>query len=98
MIFLGLARDRLNFIELERDEGLEPHKVRNIYIAGAGEPTTRVDVTDHIETKIRALREHKSQIRDMDAMSENVRKRSLDPQSPDDQKRHIESFRVITLN
>lgn len=91
------ARDRLNFIELERDEGLEPHKVRNIYIAGANEPTVRVDVTDYIETKIKALQEHKSQISDMDAMAENIRKRSIDPQSPVDQLRHIESFRVITL-
>lgn len=91
------ARDRLNFIELERDEGLEPHKVRNIYISGAVEPTTRVDVTHHIETKINALREHKSQIKDMDAMAQNIRTRGVDPQSPTDQPRHIESFRVITL-
>lgn len=91
------ARDRLNFIELERDEGLDPHKVRNIYISGAAEPTTRVDVTDHIDTKIKALREHKSQIKDMDAMAKNIRTRTIDPQSPSDQPRHIESFRVITL-
>lgn len=92
------ARDRLNFIELERDEHLEPHKVRNIYISGAEEPTKRVDVTDFIETKIKALYEHKSQIKDMDAMAKNIRKRSIDPQSPEDQPRHIESFRVITLS
>lgn len=92
------ARDRLNFIELERDEGLETHKVRNIYISGASEPTTRVDVTDHIETKIKALREHKSQIKDMDAMAKNIRTRTIDPQSSIDQPRHIESFRVITLS
>jgi LmbE family N-acetylglucosaminyl deacetylase len=91
------ARDRLNFIELERDEGLETHKVRYVYITGAVDPTTTVDVTDHIETKIKALREHKSQIKDMEAMAENIRKRSLDPRAPVNAPRYVENFRVMTL-
>lgn len=92
------ARDRLNFIELERDERLTTHKVRWVYIAGAVEPTTRVDVSAHVETKIRALYEHKSQIKDMEAMAQRIRERTLDPQAPADAPRHIESFRVITLS
>ena len=91
------ARDRLNFIELERDEGLDVHKVRNVYIAGASEPTLAVDVTDHIETKIKSLHEHKSQISDMEAMATRIRERTLDPRAPIDGPRHVESFRVITL-
>jgi LmbE family N-acetylglucosaminyl deacetylase len=89
------ARDRLNFIELERDEGLATHKVQQVYISGAGEPTTKVDITHHIETKINALREHKSQISDMDAMAERIRS-SRDPESP--YPRYVESFRVITFD
>ncbi len=91
------ARDRLNFIELERDEGLLPHKVLTIYIAGAMDFTTKVDVTDWIEDKIRALREHRSQIPDMDAMAERVRGRSRDRQAAHDQVRYVEYFRVIQL-
>lgn len=91
------ARDRLNFIELERDEGLEPHKALTVYIAGAGDPTVTVDVTDCIETKIRSLHEHKSQIADMEAMAERIRERTLDPNAPLEYPRHIERFRVITL-
>ncbi len=91
------ARDRLNFIELERDEGLPVHKVKYLYLAGTGEPNVRMDVTGHVETKINALREHKSQIADMEAMAERVRTRLLDPQSPPDALRYIESFRLITL-
>ena len=91
------ARDRLNFIEHERDEGLETHKVRQVYIAVPGEHTHKVDVTDYIETKIAALREHKSQISDIDALAERIRQRSKDPDSPEEYVRYIEYFRVITL-
>ena len=91
------ARDRLNFIEQERDEGLETHKVGTVYIAGATEPTLTVDVTDAIETQIESLRAHKSQISDMDKMAERIRERSLDPNSPPEYPRRIEKFRVINM-
>ena len=91
------ARDRLNFIEHERDEGLETHKVGTIYIAGAAEPTHTVDVTDSVERQIESLRAHKSQISDMDKMAERIRERSLDPNSPPEYPRRIEKFRVITM-
>ncbi|MFW5748875.1 MAG: PIG-L deacetylase family protein [Chloroflexota bacterium] len=91
------ARDRLNFIELERDEGLDTHKVKHLYLAGPSEATHFVDITDYVETKIRALREHKSQIKDMDAMADNIRQRTLDTRSPVDMPRYIEAFRLFTL-
>jgi LmbE family N-acetylglucosaminyl deacetylase len=91
------ARDRLNFIEHERDEGLTPHKVRTVYIAGAAEPTVKMDVTDTIETKIRSLYEHKSQIADMEAMAKRIRERALDPEAPPEYPRYVEYFRVIQL-
>ncbi|MBZ0283602.1 MAG: PIG-L family deacetylase [Anaerolineae bacterium] len=91
------ARDRLNFIELERDEKLEPHKVSQIYICGTQSPTTKVDVTAYLETKISALREHKSQIPDMEAMAERMRS-NKDTEAPDDAPRYMEHFRVITFN
>lgn len=91
------ARDRLNFIEMERDEGLEPHKALTVYIAGAAEPTVTVDVTDSIETQIKSLYEHKSQISDMEGMAKRIRERSIDPDSPPEYPRHIEKFRVINL-
>ncbi len=91
------ARDRLNFIEHERDEGLETHKVSTVYIAGAAEPTHTVDVTDSVERQIQSLRAHKSQISDMDKMAERIRERSLDQDSPPEYPRRIEKFRVITM-
>lgn len=91
------ARDRLNFIEHERDEGLEPHKVGVVYIAGAVEPNITVDVTDAVEGQIESLRAHKTQISDMDKMAENIRRRSLDPNSPPEYPRRIERFHVINM-
>lgn len=56
------ARDRLTFPELLIDEGLEPHKVREVWIMGRTEPDHVVDVTEHIETAVEALRAHRSQV------------------------------------
>jgi len=56
-----------------------------------------VDVTDYVETKIKALREHKSQIADMDGMAERLRK-NVDPESLEEQPRIMDSFRVITFD
>ena len=92
------ARDRLNFIEHERDEGLIPHNALTIYIAGAEQPTHNVDVTDYIDTQVKALLEHKSQIKDPDKLYERISTRKLDPTAPPEYPRNIESFRVIQLS
>lgn len=91
------ARDRLNFLEMERDEGLAPHKVLTVYVAGATDADMFVDVTDTIEVKIAALHEHKSQIADMGAMAQRVRERALDEASPAQFPRYVERFKVIQL-
>lgn len=91
------ARDRLAFIELWRDEGLEPHKVRQVYISGSLEPNEKIDITDYIEKKIAALREHKSQIKDPEGLAERIRERAS--QSEDGAKPpYVEEFRRIVLS
>ena len=55
------ARDRMTFPELLA-EGLEPHKVTELYLAGAKDPDVAIDITDHLDTKLEALRAHASQI------------------------------------
>ncbi len=91
------ARDRLNFLELEREEGLDVHKTRQLYIAGTQRPNVKVDVTDYIDIQIASLREHKSQISDMDGLAERLRTRKLDPEAPEGAPRNIEAFHVVTL-
>ena len=60
------ARDRLTFPELLA-EGLEPHKVRELWVMDRENADQYVDVTDHIETAVEALRAHASQVSPEDA-------------------------------
>lgn len=60
------ARDRLTFPEL-LEEGLEPHKVREVWVSDHHEPNLYVDVTEYIETAVEALKQHKSQVSVEDA-------------------------------
>ena len=56
----------LLYPELEAD-GLTPHKVNYVYVSNPTlEPNYYVDITDTIDAKIRALREHKSQLGEWD--------------------------------
>jgi LmbE family N-acetylglucosaminyl deacetylase len=57
------ARDRMTFPELLA-EGLEPHKVREVFLASPKEPDYWVDITDYLERKLAALCAHTSQIGD----------------------------------
>lgn len=56
-----LARNPLGYAE-HFLEGLDVHRVNEVWLAGTAEPDYWVDVTDHFETKIKSLRAHKSQI------------------------------------
>jgi LmbE family N-acetylglucosaminyl deacetylase len=56
------ARDHLHFPEHITQEGLEPHKVRELWYWGMDEPNVIVDVTDSIDKQIAALIRHESQL------------------------------------
>ena len=55
------ARDRLTFPEL-LEEGLEPHEVREVWIAVGDNADNYVDVEAYMETAIKALKAHVSQV------------------------------------
>lgn len=59
------AETRLIFPEL-LDEGLEPHHVGAVFIHGAAKPDTFIDIADTLDTKLAALREHRTQMGDWD--------------------------------
>ena len=59
------ARDHMTFPDL-LEAGFEPHKVAEVWIMGHPEPDHYVDVTQHMDTSIKALMEHKSQMNGRD--------------------------------
>ena len=54
------ARDRLNFPE-QIAAGLQPHKVRELYLFGVEAANFQADITEVFETKLAAMRAHTSQ-------------------------------------
>src|SRR3989442_770885 len=56
------AATREVFPELWRDEKREPHKPKALFLETFGEGGTVVDISDTMDTKIKALLVHKSQL------------------------------------
>ena len=79
-------------------EGFMPHKTLQILVGMGGNDLTNlwIDTSETIETKINALREHKSQIQDINAMAERIRSGGFDP-NPTHGFKHAEGFRYIQL-
>ncbi len=82
------------FPELLKNEGLEPHRPREIWISLTGNPTVTLDVTDTWGIKIRALKAHKSQIGDPQKFEERMRARRSE-KSTEENVYYEEKFRVI---
>lgn len=90
------ARDHLTFIELWRDENLEPHIVREVWISLPGEANVTLDVTEYWEMKLQALHHHKSQIGDPTLLEERLRSRYT-PESTLENPRYVEKFKRLVL-
>ncbi len=87
------AGNELYFPEL-LDEGLTPHMPREIWCSLTQQPNVSLDVTSWWDTKIRALKEHKSQIGDPAKLEERIRSRHTEDTSLEN-PRYEEKFRVI---
>jgi len=58
--YAGYPHSYPDFLE----EGLQPHRVKEVLICGTQDPNYYIDITDTIDIKIAALRCHKSQVGD----------------------------------
>jgi LmbE family N-acetylglucosaminyl deacetylase len=72
------ARDFLAYPDLMA-EGLEPHKVKEMYFTASEDVNCRLDITDTFELKLKALFCHKSQVGDrVSELTEGLHKRAED--------------------
>ncbi len=67
------AHAAMAFPHLVRSEGLAPHRVARIHLFGADLPDGWVDVSDTIDTKLKALRCHGSQRVRSEGLEQQVR-------------------------
>ena len=58
------------------EQGLQPHKVKEIWFCGTEDPNYYIDITDTIDIKLGALRCHKSQVGDRLELGERMRQRA----------------------
>lgn len=85
------ARDHLNFPE-QIAEGLETHKVRELYLFGTHAPNQTIDISTVLETKIAALAAHASQFSVDDEFLALLRERWSEGDG-----RYVERFRRVRL-
>ena len=76
-----LARDHMAFPELIA-QGLEPHKVKEIWQMWWQDPPVVIDITETMDLKLKALACHVSQLPDMAAVEKRVRERGAELGKP----------------
>jgi LmbE family N-acetylglucosaminyl deacetylase len=86
-----IARNRPSFPGLAA-EGLEPHRVSDVYLWSSDQPNFEVDITDVLETKLEALRCHRSQLPEGEDFLERLRERLRGEDG-----RYWERFRHVRL-
>ncbi|MDG1989864.1 MAG: PIG-L family deacetylase [Dehalococcoidia bacterium] len=86
------ARDRLNFPD-HLEEGLETHKVRELFLWGTNQSNLEIDISNFFEKKIDALKEHKSQF----DFTEEMQNRFLERWKNEEGK-YTEKFRRIVFH
>lgn len=84
-------------MELLWPEEGEPHVVRAVYVSSTPTPNTVIDITETIDVKIAALREHRSQLGERD-YSDRIREWGMrEAARMPGAARYAESFRVMIL-
>ena len=92
------ARDHLHFVELWRDEGLEPHKTGTILFWGTEQADTTVDISDSMDAKLKAVSAHQSQMGGRTAQEiEKFIKERAQVSEGGSGKEYVEAFRKITF-
>ena len=79
------------------EEGITPHKVKQVYIANSSNPNLQIDITDSIEQKIKALLCHRSQY--IDAVeAETLWRNCWRNHETEGSMEYVEKFQALTLS
>ena len=89
------AAGQPNLYEEIVDEGYQAHKPRKVYVSAWDQADTYVNIEETIDIKIKALRAHKSQMKDWDPEQRIKEWASLRGEGKE--MAYAESYRVITL-
>lgn len=91
------ARDHLTFPELFNEEGLEPHKVREVWVMYGEQANFWYPLEEQdVETSIRALKNHASQISNPEDAGKHMKERRAELGRKIDTE-YAEAFRKFTL-
>ncbi len=93
-IFPAVGQPNL-FQELEA-EGLKAHKVRKVYLTARGQGDVFVDISETIELKIEALKQHVSQVGESKGLADRIREWSAEVAAGKEMS-YADAYRVITL-
>lgn len=89
------ARDPLYFPE-HLASGLEPHKVRELWLYGSEVPDTFVDISETVDRKVDALKAHQSQVGDGEHLLARISERSAEV-GRERGIAHAEAFKVVKM-
>jgi LmbE family N-acetylglucosaminyl deacetylase len=96
---MPVAGTRLAFPELAA-EGLATHDVRELYLSGTQTPDRWVDIEGFVETKLAALRAHKSQLGDWDpteSITARAKETAANARKSGHDMRYAEAFKYFKL-
>jgi LmbE family N-acetylglucosaminyl deacetylase len=89
------AAGQPNLFEELRDEGFEAHKPRKVYVTTWGKGDVYINIEQTIDSKIEALRAHKSQMKEWDP-EKSIREWAAES-GRGKEMAYAEGYRVVTL-
>lgn len=76
------------------EEGFQPHMPKEIWCSLTSQPNTTMDVTETWEIKLQAILQHKTQVQDVEKLTERLKSRRAED-STEENPRYEEKFRVV---